>query len=333
MSDNVILDVKNLCFSYYKKPLCLKDVSFSIEKGKNYLLCGVAESGKTTFLKVISGFQEGYFGKITYNGKELKHVLDNEKNFSFLPSEPIFFNSKSIRKNIDFQTKTLGRENLTEKELNDLLLLFNIEKSEKTKVKKLSLLEKRKLALARSYIKNSSIIFVDDPFVNLSDEECNKLNKCLELFFDNKNISVFMTSGNESYLKNKNLIESLELKNIFFLSLSNVYKYKNIEAMIEDAKTAEVMQFANNRKKYVGYISVKNGEYFYVKENVRFVKFDKKYNKIFDKLKIQENGDEDVWLFAKNDVDLWKLNDIDFNLLLEKNEILIFLTLDLSRLL
>ena len=62
------------------------------------------------------------------------------------------------------------------------------------------------------------------------------------------------------------------------------------------------MQFANNRKKYVGYISVKNGEYFYVEENVRFVKFDKKYNKIFDKLKIQENGDEDVWLFAKNDV-------------------------------
>ena len=333
MSDNVILDVKNLCFSYYKKPLCLKDVSFSIEKGKNYLLCGVAESGKTTFLKVVSGFQEGYFGKIVFNGKELKHVLDYEKNFSFLPSEPIFLNSKSIRKNIDFQTKTLGKENLTEKELNDLLMLFNIEKSEKTKVKNLSLLEKRKLAFARSYIKNPSIIFVDDPFVNLSDEECIKLSKCLELFSNNNNTSVFMTTGSESFLKNKESIESLGLKNIFFLSLASVYNYKNIEAMIEDAKTAEVMQFVNNTKKYNGYISVKNGEYFYVEENVRFVKFDKKYNKIFDKLKIQENGDEDVWLFTKNDIDLWELSDIDFNLLLEKNEILIFLTLDLSRLL
>ena len=77
-------EAKNVCFSYYRKPLCLKDVHLSIKKNEKVILLAPEEMGKTTFLKVLSSFEDKYFGKILYNGKDLKTLGDEEKNFSLI---------------------------------------------------------------------------------------------------------------------------------------------------------------------------------------------------------------------------------------------------------
>ena len=93
----MFFETKNLCFSYYKSPLYLKDVNFSIAKNSKTMVLASKDSGKTTFLKVLSGFEDSRFGNIYLNGKELKEVSDKNKNFSLVLADLILFERKTIK--------------------------------------------------------------------------------------------------------------------------------------------------------------------------------------------------------------------------------------------
>ena len=71
-----VLEVKNLCYAYIKKPLCLKDVSFSLEKKQRALVLALDDMGKTTLLKTVSGFDDKYFGSC--NGINFHKVYIND---------------------------------------------------------------------------------------------------------------------------------------------------------------------------------------------------------------------------------------------------------------
>jgi ATP-binding cassette subfamily B protein len=150
------LESIKLCFAYYKQPLCLRDVSFSVSKGKKILILGVAEVGKTTLVKAISGFDSTYMGEVRFDGKNIKTIPDNEKKFSLLLAEPVFL-SGNIRKNIDYLCEVESIEKISPEQLKVLFDKFGFVKDESEKIKNLSLLEKRKLAVIRAYLKSQTL--------------------------------------------------------------------------------------------------------------------------------------------------------------------------------
>ena len=113
---------------------------------------------------------------------------------------------------------------MSEKELSENLRLFEIEKAESEKIKKLTLLEKRKLMLLRSYIKKPDIMFVDDIFCNLEKEESLKLLKILKIASE-KTALVF-ACGSYSYKLLKEDINNLGFDQTLYLNFANIYKYK-----------------------------------------------------------------------------------------------------------
>ena len=100
------LEVKNLCYSHYKQPLCLKDVSFDMQKNETLIVVGHDEMGKTTLLNCVSGFDSRYFGSVELEGVEVKNIPDEDKGFSILYEEPILING-TIEKNLDLFAKHL----------------------------------------------------------------------------------------------------------------------------------------------------------------------------------------------------------------------------------
>ena len=68
-----INDIEDICvehLSYGRNGVkIIKDVSFTFEKGRKYMLTGSSGSGKSTFLRLIGKLQEGtYQGNIRING-------------------------------------------------------------------------------------------------------------------------------------------------------------------------------------------------------------------------------------------------------------------------
>ena len=177
------LESIKLCFAHYKQPLCLRDVSFSVSKGNRLLILGVADVGKTTLVKAISGFDDTYIGEVRFNGKNIKTIPDEEKRFSLLLSEPVFL-SGNIRKNIDYLCDVENIKKLSSGELKSLFEKFDFKRDENDKINGLSLCERRKLAMIRTYLKKPNVIFFDDQFEGLDENECADLQKAIKFLFE-----------------------------------------------------------------------------------------------------------------------------------------------------
>ena len=73
-----MIEVSSLTIKEGGKTL-LDNLSFTLEEGKIYALCGVNGSGKTTLIRALNSYFTHYGGSIRFNGKELSRCSRKEK--------------------------------------------------------------------------------------------------------------------------------------------------------------------------------------------------------------------------------------------------------------
>ena len=66
-----LLEVRNLSFGYTKDHQTLRNVSLSIDKGEMVSIVGRNGAGKSTFSKLVCGFEDPDSGEISFHGKDL----------------------------------------------------------------------------------------------------------------------------------------------------------------------------------------------------------------------------------------------------------------------
>lgn len=92
---------EQVSFSYEEGKDVLKGVDLEFEAGKSYAVVGASGSGKSTLLNLIQGHFEGYEGRITMDGKELRDV-DTDSIFDVVSviQQNVFIFDDTIRSNI-----------------------------------------------------------------------------------------------------------------------------------------------------------------------------------------------------------------------------------------
>lgn len=320
---------QNLCYAYIKKPLCLKDVCFSVERNEKVLVLGKKDSGKTTLLKILSGFDDKYFGFIKINGNEIKSMNDTEKQVSLIFDYPILLKG-SIKKNIEYVFKVLDKQIISESEILNLLKTFGLNHELKLNIKKLSVFEKFKLCLLRTYLKQPKIIFIDSILSNnFNLSELDELKNILDMICYNK--LVFLCASEEEFLNYSQFYEWFNADRIFYLNLAKLTEYKSINGFLSNPFDLDACAFNNGLNEVEGYCVKQNGRYYLSIEEKYVLKIDIKFNSYFDKLKLADGENEDVVIvYKKNEkVDFSKNND--FNKLLLNKQIKVFSRLDRSR--
>lgn len=160
------VDVRDLSFSYEEKAV-LSNVNFSIKKGEKIAICGQNGCGKSTLIGILCGFLKGYSGEIKIDGEELRDVPARNwyDSVAFVEQNPYLF-SISVRENIRLGNLVSSEENVNRiiKELGiEALVDRNISMSNS----ELSGGEKQKIAIARALLKDTPIVFMDEPSNNL----------------------------------------------------------------------------------------------------------------------------------------------------------------------
>lgn len=95
------ISVKNLCFGYNQERDIICDMSLDLKKGEKYALIGESGSGKSTFIRILSGTYDEYRGQVLYDGVELRNLNRNElyKSVAVI-HQNIFLFDDTIRNNI-----------------------------------------------------------------------------------------------------------------------------------------------------------------------------------------------------------------------------------------
>lgn len=323
--------VENLCYAYIKKPLCLKDVNFVMNKNDKVCVLGLRDCGKTTLLKTLSGFDDKFFGKVFIDGREICQISDEHKNVSLIFDKPVLLNS-TIDKNLDFLYINLNREIPSDDEKLELLKQFGLDYELKAKIKKLSLFEKFKLCFLRTFIKNPDIIFVDDILKNnFVNEEKVEFLRILKLISKNK--LLFLCASEESFLNHNELFVEFKWNKVLYLNNAKVSQFKSIDEFKNDLVDLDACKFNENLTLKEGYCVRQDGCYYLSFVEKFIIKIDKKFDTCFDKLKLAENENEDVVIAYKKDVEVDLSNNEAFTKLMANGDVKIYSKLDRSKVL
>lgn len=169
------IEVNNLS-KKFKNNIIFENVNMSFETGKIYGIVGLNGSGKSVFLKILTGLYyptngEILIDNINYNGNHLfpKSIRAMIEKPSFFPDLSAFDNLK-ILANI--------QNTINDKDIEKVLKLVNLENNNK-KYYQFSLGMKQKLGIAAVLMEESDIIVLDEPFNAIEEKTVNKIKDYL----------------------------------------------------------------------------------------------------------------------------------------------------------
>lgn len=213
LDDNVTFE--NVGFAYGSEAV-LKQISFTLEKGKSVALVGESGSGKSTISDLIPRFHDVSSGEITLDGINIKDLVKRDLRglISVVTQESILFND-TIKNNICF-----GKPDATDEEIiqaakvaNAHDFILGLERGYDTTIgdrgNKLSGGQKQRISIARAVLSNAPIMILDEATSALDTESEKLVQVALERLMQNRTSLVI--AHRLSTIRNADLI--LVLKN------------------------------------------------------------------------------------------------------------------------
>ena len=174
------LEFDNVSFAYGKDNV-LKNVSFSIDKGKTIALVGSSGGGKSTLADLVPRFYDATEGAVKIDGVDIKEydIESVRRLMGIVTQESILFND-SIFNNIAFGIDNADKEAVINaaKIANAHNFIIEMENGYDTNIgdrgMKLSGGQRQRISIARAVMKNPPILILDEATSAL-DSESEKL--------------------------------------------------------------------------------------------------------------------------------------------------------------
>ena len=160
------ITLQNVSFAYEPEKPVLQNVDFTFEAGKSYAIVGASGSGKSTLLNLLMASHTNYSGEICYDDANLKAIRgESLYEMVSLVQQNVFIFNASIRDNITMFSQFPKEEVDRAIALSGLSALI-AERGEDYLCGEngsgLSGGEKQRISIARSLLKKSQVLLVDE---------------------------------------------------------------------------------------------------------------------------------------------------------------------------
>ncbi|GAB1469028.1 ABC transporter ATP-binding protein [Candidatus Cloacimonadota bacterium] len=184
---------EHVWFAYKDDDWVLKDVSFTIPKGKKIALVGASGSGKTTSVSLLCGFYPVQKGKITVDGIPLTELAFRAWRAKIgLILQDIFLFPGSILENVRVYNDNVSAKQVQEAvsivQLNDFIesLPLGIDSELSERGQNISQGEKQLISFARALAFNAEIIVMDEATASIDPQTEAKIQRTMHNVFANK---------------------------------------------------------------------------------------------------------------------------------------------------
>ncbi|MCG9678579.1 lipid A ABC transporter ATP-binding protein/permease MsbA [Vibrio sp. Isolate24] len=191
--------VKNVTFTYEgKEAPALRNVSFSIPKGKTVALVGRSGSGKSTIANLFTRFYDVDSGSIELDGHDIRdYKLTNLRSHFALVSQNVHLFNDTIANNIAYAaTEDYSREQIEEAARLAYAMDFidNMDDGLDTIIGEngtsLSGGQRQRIAIARALLRDAPVLILDEATSALDTESEKAIQSALDELQKNKTVLV-----------------------------------------------------------------------------------------------------------------------------------------------
>lgn len=240
-----MIEFNNVSFSYSKNDdFIFKDLNISFSSIGLYVILGSSGSGKSTFLSFLNKTLKPTSGNINFsNDYSYSTVFQNSLLLEYLTvienvSLPLLLDGYSLNEAKDIALKMLEKVSLTA--LKDKYPKY------------LSGGEKIRVSIARSLIKNSTCLILDEPTGQLDEKSSFKIYKILKEL-SNDILIILVTHDEKNAYKIADSLLEIKNKNIDIVINK---KNENLKKENKKIKRGKI-KFLESLKIYLSYLKVK----------------------------------------------------------------------------
>ncbi|MBI2867683.1 MAG: ATP-binding cassette domain-containing protein [Chloroflexi bacterium] len=163
-----MIEVQHLS-KYYGSYPAVEDVSFQVNKGEIVGLLGPNAAGKTTTMRVITGFLPPTNGVVRVNGYDIvSHSLEARRHIGYLPETVPLYTEMTVREYLTYMgaLRGMGGARLKSR-LDDVVGICRLEDYVDSHIAKLSKGFRQRVGIAQAIIHQPTVLVLDEPTIGI----------------------------------------------------------------------------------------------------------------------------------------------------------------------
>ncbi|HET6727682.1 MAG TPA: ABC transporter ATP-binding protein [Nitrososphaeraceae archaeon] len=165
------IEVTNLKKQYRKdKAYILDSISFMVKYGTVFGFLGPNGAGKTTTIKILTSLLNPSSGTVCIFGKDLfKNQAEIKRKIGVVSQNPSFEANLTVERSLDLYGLLWGLNDSKARKykVKEILKTFDLESIKNSKNDELSIGQRRRVQLAREFMHDMDLLFLDEPTVGL----------------------------------------------------------------------------------------------------------------------------------------------------------------------
>lgn len=175
-----MLNVNHLTRSYGSF-LAVDDVSFSIKKGEIIGLLGHNGAGKTTIMKIISGYLEADAGDLSLDGISLNTPKLLQQHLGYLPENLPVYPEMSVAEYLDYAADLKGlTANKKVAEIKRVIKATDLSAKLLAPIQTLSRGYKQRVGVAQAILGQPKLLILDEPTNGLDPEQTQHMRQLIK---------------------------------------------------------------------------------------------------------------------------------------------------------
>jgi len=163
--------VQNL-YKSYGQQLVLNDISFSISKGEIVGFLGNNGAGKSTTMKIITGYVAADKGNVEVCGIDIaKNPLEAARQIGYLPEHNPIYPEMFVKEYLRFVAKIYKLGKQTNTRVDEMIEKTGLTLEYKKKIGMLSKGYRQRVGLAQALISDPQVLILDEPTTGLDPNQ------------------------------------------------------------------------------------------------------------------------------------------------------------------
>jgi ABC-2 type transport system ATP-binding protein len=176
-----LIEVEKLT-RYFGNITAIEEVTFKVEKGEVLGFLGPNAAGKTTTMRILTGFLPASKGTARVaNFNVFQNPLEVKKRIGYLPENPPLYAEMTVYSFLDFIAKIKGIDHRDRKQkIKAAIEKAGLDDRVNTIVKQLSKGYKQRLGIAQAIIHEPEVLILDEPTIGLDPKQIIEVRELIK---------------------------------------------------------------------------------------------------------------------------------------------------------